>query len=211
MISLIPREETFFDLLEASAKNVIDTARLLRDMVEDYRNLPERFQKIRETEHAGDRITHQIMDKLNRTFITPIDREDIHSLAFALDDIVDSIELVADRFLLYKIEKPTSMTLSLVRILVRCCEEIHAAMGLLRHPKRMKEILDHTIEINRLENEGDQLSRAALEKLFDDPGETPHAILEIIKWKELYDVLEEAIDFTEDVADRLHGVVIKNA
>lgn len=211
MIRLIPREESFFDLLEASAKNVIDTARLLRDMVEDYRNLPERFQKIRDTEHAGDRVTHQIMDKLNRTFITPIDREDIHSLAFALDDIVDSIELVADRFILYKIAKPTSMTISLVRILVRCCEEIYAAMGLLRYPKRIKEILDHAIEINRLENEGDQLSRAALERLFDDAAHTPQDILDIIKWKELYDVLEEAIDYTEDVADRLHGVVIKNA
>ena len=211
MFQFIPREETFFDLLEASAKNVIDTARLLRDMVEDYRNLPERFQKIRDTEHAGDRITHQLMDKLNRTFVTPIDREDIHSLAFALDDIVDSIELVADRFLLYKIEKPTAMTISLVRILVRCCEEIHAAMTLLRYPKRVREILDHTIEINRLENEGDQLHRAALERLFEGPQDSPQAVLEIVKWKELYGVLEDAIDFTEDVADRLHGVVIKNA
>lgn len=208
---LIPREETFFDLLEASAKNVLDTARLLRDMVEDYRELPSRFQKIRDTEHAGDAITHQLMDKLNRTFVTPIDREDIHALAFDLDDIVDSIELAADRFLLYKIEKPSAMTLSLVRILVRCCEEINTAMPLLRNPKRMKEILDHCIEINRLENEGDQLSRAALEKLFDKPVTEPHEVLDIIKWREVYDVLEEAIDFTEDVADRLHGVVIKNA
>ena len=211
MNPLLPREDSFFDLLEASARNVLDTARLLRDMAEDFRNLPERFQKIRDTEHAGDRITHQIMDKHNRTFVTPIDREDIHSLAFALDDIVDSIELVADRFILYKIPRPTGHAISLVRILVRSCEEIQVAMGLLRDRKRMKEILDHTIEINRLENEGDQLSRAALETLFDGPCETTREMLDLIKWKEVYSVLEEAIDFTEDVADQLHGVVIKNA
>ena len=208
---LIPREETFFDLLEASAKNVLDTVRLLRDMVEDYREPEARFQKIRESEHAGDRITHQLMDKLNRTFITPIDREDIHAMAFDLDDIVDSIELVADRLVLYKIEKPTAMTLSLVRILVRCCEEINTAVPLMREPKRMKEILDNCIEINRLENEGDQLGRAALEKLFAMQVTEAHEVLDIMKWRDLYDVLEDAIDFCEDVADRLHGVVIKNA
>lgn len=207
MLKLIPREETFFDLLEAASKNALETARFLRDMVEDYRELPEKFQRIRDAEHAGDRITHDIMDKLNRTFITPLDREDLHDLATDLDDIVDAIELVADRMVLYKIERPTGITLSMVRVLVRACEEINAAMPILRTSKRMKEVLDHCIEINRLENEGDKLSRAAYQQLFDDPKD----VIGVIKWKEVYDVLEEAIDVTENVANRLNGLVIKHA
>ncbi|HBN09046.1 MAG TPA: DUF47 domain-containing protein [Cyanobacteria bacterium UBA8530] len=206
MFRLIPREESFFDLFDASSKVALTSARLLRDLVEDYRDVEARVKKIRDAEHEGDQITHQIMDKLNLTFVTPLDRDDIHSLAYCLDDISDSIELAADRMILYKIQKPTPITLSLIRVLVRCCEEVHTAVPLLRYPKRYHEILEHGIEINRLENEGDALSRAALEKLF----EKPDNVLDIIRWKEVYEVIESAIDFTEDVADRLHGMVIKN-
>jgi predicted phosphate transport protein (TIGR00153 family) len=207
MFRLLPREESFFDLLEAAAVNALATARLFRDMVEDYRNLPERVQKITDAEHAGDRIIHQIMDKLNKTFVTPIDREDIHALATEIDDIVDAIEVAADRMILYRIKEPTPITISLVRVLVRCCEEVATAIPLLRSPKQMKAILSHGIEINRLENEADSLSRAALEALFADPKDA----LEVLKWKEVYSTLEEAIDMTENVADVLHGIVIKNA
>lgn len=206
MLKLIPREETFFDLFDTSAKVALTSSRLLRDLVEDYRDVEARVKKIRDNEHEGDQVTHEIMDKLNRTFVTPLDREDIHSLAYCLDDISDSIELAADRMILYKIEKPTPITLSLVRILVRCCEEINAAIPLLRDRKRYGEILEHGIEINRLENEGDALSRAALAKLF----ENPENVFDVIRWKEVYEVIEDAIDLTEDVADRLHGMVIKN-
>lgn len=206
MFKLIPKEESFFDLFDASAKVALTSSRLLRDLVEDYRDVEERVKKIREAEHQGDKVTHEIMEKLNRTFVTPLDREDIHSLAYCLDDINDSIELAADRMILYKIEQPTPITLSLIRVLVRCCEEINAAIPLLRSPKRFPEILDHGIEINRLENEGDALSRAALQKLFDNPENA----IDVIRWKEVYEAIESAIDFTEDVADRLHGMVIKN-
>lgn len=207
MWRLIPREEGFFELLEESAQNALTAARLLRDLVEDYRDLPERFHRIDEAEHAGDRLTHTIMDTLNKTFVTPIDREDIHALATSIDDIVDAVEVAADRMLLYKIDKPTDFSISLVRILVRCCESLSVAMPLLRTPKRMLEIQEHAIEINRLENEGDVLSRKALEKLFAEPQDP----LAVIKWKEVYDTLEDAIDKTEDVAHLLHGIVIKNA
>ena len=207
MLRLIPREESFFDLLEASSKNVLSGARLLRDLVEDYRDVPGRFQKLTDAEHAGDHVTHQILEKLNKTFVTPLDREDIHKLTIDLDNIIDSIELVADRLLLYQIEKPTPVMISMVRVLERCCEQIDQAIPLLRYSKNRKQILPHSIEINRLENEADKLNRAALTELFDHPND----VLYVIKWKEVYDTLEEAIDMTEDVADQLHGIVIKNA
>ena len=207
MLRLIPREESFFDLLEASSKNVLSGARLLRDLVEDYRDVPGRFQKLTDAEHSGDHVTHQILEKLNKTFVTPLDREDIHKLTIDLDNIIDSIELVADRLLLYQIEKPTPVMISMVRVLERCCEQIDQAIPLLRYSKNLKQILPHSIEINRLENEADKLNRAALTELFENPSD----VLYVIKWKEVYDTLEEAIDMTEDVADQLHEIVIKNA
>lgn len=206
MLKIIPREETFFDLFEASAQVVLTSARYLRDLVENYCEVEPKIQRIRETEHQGDLLTHEIMRKLNLTFVTPLDREDIHALASCLDDILDSIELAADRMLLYKIEKPTPLMVSMVRVLVRCCEEISAAIPLVRDQKRFGEILEHGIEINRLENEGNALSRAALEALFEHPED----VLEVIRQKEVYEAIEKAINLTEDVADQLHGVVIKN-
>ena len=206
MFRLIPREDSFFDLLEASSKNMLAAARLLRDLVEDYRDVPGRLQKLTDAEHVGDHYTHQILDKLNKTFVTPMDREDIHALTIELDNIVDSIELVADRMLLYQIDKPTDFMISMVRLLERCCEQLDQAMPLLRHSKRMNEVLPHTVEVNRLENEADKLNRVALDTLFTQP----HDPLYVIKWKDIYDTLEDAIDMTEGVADQLHGIVIKN-
>lgn len=207
MFHLIPREDSFFDLLEAAAKNALLASRLLRDLVEDYRDLPGRLTKLKEIEHAGDRLTHQLLEKLNKTFVTPLDREDIHALAMALDDIVDGIELVADRLSLYQIDRPTDLMISMVRLLERCCEQIDQAIPRLRPAKRLDGILHHAIEINRLENEADKLNRTAIASLFDNPQD----VLAVIKWKEVYDTLETAIDRTEDVADFLHGIVIKNA
>lgn len=207
MFRLIPREDSFFDLLEASAKNVLAGARLLRDLAEDYRDVPGRFQKLTDAEHVGDKVTHQILEKLNKTFVTPLDREDIHALTIDLDNIIDSIELVADRLLLYRIERPTDLLITMVRLLERCCEQIDHAVPLLRHPNRHNQILSHVIEINRLENEADKLNRTALSSLFDHPRD----VLDVIKWKEVYDTVEAAVDMTEDVAGRLHGIVLKNA
>ena len=130
MFRLIPREDSFFDLLEASSKNVLACARLLRDLVEDYRDVPGRLAKLTDAEHVGDHYTHQILEKLNKTFVTPMDREDIHALTIDLDNICDSIELVADRMLLYQIEKPTDLMISMVRLLERCCQQLAQALPL---------------------------------------------------------------------------------
>ncbi|MBU6427596.1 MAG: DUF47 family protein [Cyanobacteria bacterium REEB65] len=207
MLNLLRRSEPFFDLLEAAANNAQDTARGLRDMVEDYRDLDSKFLRIREMEHEGDRIAHDLFERLNRSFITPLDREDLHDLAMVLDDIVDAIEEVADHLLIYRIEEPTPMLVGMVRILARTCEEVAAAVALLRDRKRTGEIAERCVEINRLENEGDQLYRAALERLFASVVNP----IDVIRWKEVYDVVEKAIDSAEDIADRLHGVLIKHA
>ncbi len=207
MLNLSRRSEPFFDLLEAAANNAQDTARALRDMVEDYRDLDAKFRRVREMEHEGDRIAHMLFERLNRSFITPLDREDLHNLAMVLDDIVDGIEEVADHLLIYHIDEPTPMLIGLVRILVRACEEVAHAVALLRDRKRSGEIAERCVEINRLENEGDQLFRAALEKLFESATDP----IDVIRWKEVYDVVEKAIDSAEDIADRLHGVMMKHA
>lgn len=206
MMSIIPREEAFFTLLEAAAKNALLTARDLRNLFEDYRNVPARVQDIRDKEHEGDRITHDLLGKLDRTFVTPLDRDDIHLLARGLDDIVDGIEMVADHMVLYRIDKPTQESVSLARILVRCCEEIDVAMPLLRVRAHIREAHSHCVEIDRLENLGDKVARDALMKLFENPTD----VLEVIKWKEFYDALEEAIDHTENVANLLRGIVLKS-
>lgn len=206
MPSLIPREESFFNLLEAAAKNVLLAARDLRNLFEDYRNVPVRVQEIRDKEHEGDRITHELLDKVDRTFVTPLEREDIHHLARGLDDICDAIEMVADHMVLYRIDKPTLESVSLVRILVRCCEELDVAMPLLRTRAHIREAHGHCVEIDRLENMGDRVARDALMKLFEDPKD----VMEVLKWKEFYDALEEAIDHTENVADLLRGIVLKS-
>lgn len=206
MPNLIPREEAFFTLLEAAARNVLLAARDLRNLFENYRDVPARVQEIRDKEHEGDRLTHELLDMVDRTFVTPLEREDIHLLARGLDDICDATLLVADRMLLYRIEEPTRESISLVRILVRCCEEIDVAMPLLRSKRQIREAHSHCVEIDRLEDMGDRVARDALMKLFEDPGD----VMEVLKWKEFYDALEEAIDHTENVADLLRGVVLKS-
>ncbi|MBM3266770.1 MAG: DUF47 family protein [Candidatus Sericytochromatia bacterium] len=205
MNALIPRDESFFGLLEAAAKNALLASRVLRNLLEDFRDAADRVKQIREMEHEGDRLTHELLDKLDRTFVTPFEREDIYSLTRGMDDIVDAIFLVADRLVVYKIQGPTREAVALVRILVRCCEELDSAMALLRSRTRFRDVQRHCIEIDRLENMGDRVVRQALWDLFGDPGD----VLEVLKWKEFYDVLEGAIDFTENVADLLRGVVIK--
>ena len=207
MFKLARRSEPFFDLLDAAGNNAQDAARALRDMVEDFRDLEAKFLRVRALEHEGDRIAHLIFERLNRTFITPLDREDLHALAMVLDDIVDGIEEAADHLLIYRIDEPSPILIGLVRILVRACEEVARAVALLRDRKRTGEIAERCVEINRLENEGDQLYRAALERLFESSTDA----IDVIRWKEVFDVVERAIDSAEDIADRLHGVLIKHA
>jgi uncharacterized protein Yka (UPF0111/DUF47 family) len=200
-----PRDRAYFELFEEAGRNATLAADLLERLLENFPDSRELAGEILECEHEGDRITHDIIDRLNHTFVTPIDREDILALASALDDIVDYTEEVADYLGLYRIEAPMDQAISLAHVLSSACQEIGKAIPLLRGFK--PEISQHTVEVNRLENEGDRITREAVASLFDariDP-------MVVIRWKDLFERLEAAIDSTEHVADILYGIVIKNS
>lgn len=204
---LIPREEKFFDMLAKISENVILGAKALEDLLNNYENIEEKAKKILDIEHEGDILVHEIIETLNRTFITPIDREDIHSLTSQMDDVLDYIEATADRFLLYKINKPTPDVLRMTKIVVEAIREVNKAIMELKDLKRPRRILDRCIEVNRLENEGDKISREIFAKLFESTNNT----IDVIKWKEIYEHLEMATDKCEDVANTIESVVVKYA
>jgi uncharacterized protein Yka (UPF0111/DUF47 family) len=199
-----PRDRAYFELFEEAGRNILHSAKLLDTLLSDYPDNKHLAQEIRDCEHEGDRITHELLSRLNHTFVTPIDREDILALASALDDIVDYIEEVADYLGLYKIEAPMDQAIKLADVLKRASIQIAEAMPLLRG---FKDISAQTVEINRLENEGDKITREAIASLFDG-GIDP---MVVIRWKDLFERLEAAIDATEHVAHILEGVVIKNS
>jgi len=203
--SIMPREPKFFDLFERSVANVATAAKELATFFEDYKNVPQKVARMTELEHNGDAITHQIMEQLHRTFVTPLDREDIALLTERLDDVMDFIEDAANAMLLYRIEQPTTRAKEMAAILVALTDELVIAVPHLRNRSKMKEMLEHCVEINRLENEADAIVRHALAELFDG---TP--ITEVIKWREIYEHLETAVDKGEDVANVLEGVVLKH-
>jgi predicted phosphate transport protein (TIGR00153 family) len=200
-----PRDRAYFELFEEAGRNATLAAQLLERLLENFPDSGELADEIRQCEHEGDRITHDIIDRLNHTFVTPIDCEDILALSSALDDIVDYTEEVADYLGLYRIEAPMDQAISLAHVLSMACQEIGKAIPLLRGFK--PEISEHTVEVNRLENEGDRITREAVASLFDariDP-------MVVIRWKDIFERLEAAIDSTEHVADILYGIVIKNS
>jgi predicted phosphate transport protein (TIGR00153 family) len=201
---LAPRDREFFDLFEEAGGNILRAAGLLEELLRDF---PERNDLARDIlicEQDGDRITHDIIQRLNQTFVTPIDREDIYALASALDDVVDYTEEVADYLGLYKIEAPMEQSQALAHVLHAAARQISEAMPRLRG---FKDISHYTVEINRLENDGDRITREAIASLFDN-GIDP---MVVIRWKDIFERLEEAIDATEHVANILEGIVIKNS
>ncbi len=200
----IPRDERFFDLFVADAANVLDGARQLEAMLRTYDNADKSAKKIRETEHKGDEISHDIGRRLERTFVTPIDREEIHSLISGLDDILDLIEEVADTFVLYGIDSPTKTSIKQAVLIVQSCETLHAALSNLRG---FKDIDKFVVEVHRLENEGDRLERSAIAGLFDDGAKA----MEVLKWKDIYALLEDTIDKCEDVAQLIERIVVTHA
>jgi len=199
-----PKDREFFDLFEEAAANVVQAADLLDQMLASYPDRPELARDIVICEQEGDRITHDIHQRLNSTFVTPIDREDILALASALDDIADLIDEVADYLGLYHIEAPMEQSQRLAHILLQACRQISQAMPRLRS---FEDISHYTVEVNRLENDGDRVSRDAVASLFHD-GIDP---MIVIRWKDIYERLEEAIDACEHVANTLEGIVIKNS
>jgi predicted phosphate transport protein (TIGR00153 family) len=199
-----PRDRIYFELFEEAGQNILQAADLLERMLSNYPDSKALAQDILLCEHEGDRITHDIIDRLNHTFVTPIDREDILALASALDDIVDYTEEVADYLGLYKIEAPMDQAIRLARVLNAASRQISEAIPRLRG---FRDISQYTVEINRLENEGDRITREAVASLFDG-GIDP---MVVIRWKDLFERLEAAIDAAERVANILEGIVIKNS
>jgi uncharacterized protein len=202
--SLLPRDRTFFDLFIEAGRNTVNAARLLDQMMEQWPEAGNLPRQIVEAENEGDRITHEIIKRLNTTFVTPIDREDIYGLATQMDDIVDFTEEAADFLGLYQIEAPMAQAGALTKVLVAACEQL--AMG-LESLREFKDLDRYWIEIHRLENEGDRISRDAVASLFSN-GIDP---MVVIRWKDIFAVLEEAIDATETAAQILEGIVIKNS
>lgn len=204
MFRLIPREEKFFEFFEKAATNILEGAKVLVQMTDEPgSDFQERWKRLEDLEHVGDKITHQIIRKLNRTFITPIDREDIHSLAVALDDVMDLIEASAARMSLYKIKQPTEEARKLAQVILKSAEEIVKAVANL---ERMDDVMEHCIEINRLENMADDISREAIAGLFDKG----HDPMDVIKWKEIYETMETATDRCEDVANIVETIALKS-
>lgn len=205
--SLFPREKKFFVLFEQSAENMVKTAQQLRDMVNIWENVKERVAVIDDLEHQGDAITHQIMAQLHRTFVTPFDREDIALLAHSMDDVTDLIHAAADAMLLYKVARPTERAKELADILVQAAIEVEKAVAEIQGHIQRDPLLKRCVEINRLENVGDGVYRASLAELFADSTDAAY----LIKWREIYDHMEGAIDKCEDVANVLEGVALKYA
>ena len=203
-LPFIPREEKFFELFVADANNVLAGARVLEEFFRSYDQRERLASQLRDVEHNGDVLSHDIGHKLEHTFVTPFDREDIHQLISRLDDVIDFIEEVADTCILYKIEAPTQTAHEQTQIVVQQCEEIVRALEKL---KGFKDVGPHWIEIHRLENDGDRVVRRAIANLFTD-GNDP---VEIIKWKDLYGLLEDTIDACEDVANVIERIVVKHA
>jgi predicted phosphate transport protein (TIGR00153 family) len=202
--SLLPRDRTFFDLFIEAGQNSVRAAKLLDEMMHTWPDSGDLSREIVIAEQEGDKITHNIVQRLNSTFVTPIDREDIYNLATQMDDIVDYAEEAADFLGLYKIEAPMVQAQALTKVLVASCEQL--AMGLDKLPS-FKDLDKYWIEIHRLENDGDRISRDAVASLFSN-GIDP---MVVIRWKDMFAVLEEAIDATETAAQILEGIVIKNS
>jgi hypothetical protein len=199
-----PRDRIYFELFEEAGRNILHTSELLDRLMADYPDHKELAEEIRACEHEGDRIVHDIIHHLNQTFVTPIDREDILALASALDDIIDYTEEVADYLGVYRIEAPMDQSIRLARVLKEASRQVCEAIPGLRG---FRDISRYTVEINRLENEGDRITREGIASLFDG-GIDP---MVVIRWKDVFERLEAAIDATEKVAHILEGIVIKNS
>ena len=200
----VPKDREFFDLFEEAATNAVRAADLLDQMLRNYPEQAALSRDILICEQEGDRITHDIIQRLNNTFVTPIDREDILELASALDDIVDLTEEVADYLGLYKIEAPMEQSQRMAHILLQATRQIAEAMPRMRD---FRDINHYTVEINRLENDGDRVVREAVASLFEG-GIDP---MVVIRWKDVFERLEDSVDACERVANVLEGIVIKNA
>ncbi len=201
---LIPQEKRFFDMIEEQSKNVLGGVNGLVDLFEHYEHLDEKIADIKQKEKYGDKMVHDTISELNKTFVTPIDREDICKLTSSLDDILDNLEAVTEKLIIYKITKPPKYMLEFATTLQKTAHNVNESISLLRNFKEASHIRNFCLEVNKLEGQGDTLLRKATADLFNakDP-------IEIIKIKELYDDLENAIDRCADVADVIGDILVK--
>jgi uncharacterized protein len=204
---LLPRDEDFFGLFERHAALTVEGAREMQRLVQGGQNVRTRAARIKEIEHETDVITHACVERLHKTFITPFDRDDIHRLITRMDDVMDYIESAAIAVMLYELVDMTDPARELADVLVRSTESVAVAVSGLRNVTQSQAILDACIEVNRLENEGDEILRGALADLFREAKDP----LLVLKWKEVYEALENATDRCEDVANVIEGVVLEHA
>jgi predicted phosphate transport protein (TIGR00153 family) len=202
---VLPAETKFYDWFEKAADNLVAAATLLDTMLGDGHDWAGRVTQMTELEHQGDFITHEIFELLHKTFITPLDHAEIQALTSSLDDVMDTIHAAADALLLYRVEQPRTAAKDMASTILAATKEIAAATHCLRQKKLLPEMLPRVQEINRLENEADRIARAAIGELVEQRDQ----LFELIRWKEIYQQLEDATDRCEDVADVLRTVVIK--
>ncbi len=203
---VVPQEKHFFELLEKQADVVLEGAEALLDLVKHFDHVEQKRDRIKEIEHKGDDLVHTISEELNKTFVTPIDHDDLSKLTSRLDDVLDFIEAASHRIWSYEIKTIPPEMIKLVEVIVSSAKEVNHAVKDLRNVKRRNEILKHCIEINRLENEGDDITHVAVAGLFKK-----HDVIDLIKLKEIYEHLEMATDKCEDAADVIKDVYIKNS
>ncbi len=207
-LSFTPREDRFFFLLHQSAMNIQKAARRFQDLMENFENVEARIEEIKDLEEVGDQIIREITQSLHRTFVTPLDREDIMGLAERLDDVIDAIDEAAQYTVEYQIDQPTEYARHLATIILRCADELERAVGLLSaRGSKLSEILPISDEINRLEHEADNVLSRAMGDLFNNGS----SVKDILKWRDIYGDMEEATDRAEDAANVLEGIVLKHS
>jgi len=206
MFNLLPKDTVFFDLFEGLSRHAVSSAQHLLQMVRSFPNIEPHLQRIREEEHAADQLAHTALDRLDRTFITPFDREDIHELVGGLDDIIDGIDALAKRFPLFHVKSMEPTFVLQAEVLVQAASAVSEAVHRLRKSRKLSELSDKLIEIHQKESGGDDNHHAALSRLFGGGIDA----LDVLKWKELYDYIEDAIDGCEDVGNTLERIVLKN-
>jgi predicted phosphate transport protein (TIGR00153 family) len=202
-----PKEEKFYDLFEELINKIEEGGNMFLEMVETYEYPPQKIAKLKELEHEADVITHRTYEKMHKTFLTPLDREDIYDLVNKMDSIMDMTEAAAARMHLYKVKKPTKVIIDQAKILILAIQKVKLIVHAMRDMKNSKMIMEACVEINTLENEGDIVLRSAMVDLFEHEKDA----IELIKWKEIFERIEEAIDVCEDVSNIVEGIVLKHA
>jgi len=203
VFNLFPKDENFFALFKKQAAVVREGCHELHDMMVNFDRLEARAARLKEIEHQGDLVTHDVFERLNKTFITPLEREDIHNLASGLDDVLDSVEAIGSRVVLFSVKESTPQAVQLCSILDDCGQQIEQAIA---HLQDFKGLMGFTIELNRLENQADVISRHVVADLFSGK----HDVMHIMRWKELYGRMESAADQCEDVANTIEAIVLKS-